>query len=78
MYLANAGVLQRSPGECHFAMTSYTLRRSVTQSFHVLGYPATQVFERAGPIADPMYHNSGQYLTSYMRTLVDRMRTASR
>lgn len=29
------------------------------QSFHVLGYPATQVFERAGPIADPMYHNSG-------------------
>ncbi|PCH42908.1 Zn-dependent exopeptidase [Wolfiporia cocos MD-104 SS10] len=29
------------------------------QSFHELGYPATQVFERAGPIADPMYHNSG-------------------
>ncbi|KZT69425.1 Zn-dependent exopeptidase [Daedalea quercina L-15889] len=29
------------------------------QSFHELGFPATQVFERAGPIADPMYHNSG-------------------
>ncbi|KAK7470342.1 hypothetical protein VKT23_001771 [Stygiomarasmius scandens] len=29
------------------------------QSFHQNGYPATQVFERAGPIADPMYHNSG-------------------
>ncbi|KAL1686267.1 hypothetical protein GGG16DRAFT_64574 [Schizophyllum commune] len=29
------------------------------QSFHQLGFPATQVFERAGPIIDPMYHNSG-------------------
>ncbi|CDO70428.1 hypothetical protein BN946_scf184999.g69 [Trametes cinnabarina] len=29
------------------------------QSFHTQGFPATQVFERAGPIADPMYHNSG-------------------
>ncbi|RPD60843.1 Zn-dependent exopeptidase [Lentinus tigrinus ALCF2SS1-6] len=29
------------------------------QSFHQVGFPATQVFERAGPIADPMYHNSG-------------------
>ncbi|KAF7775732.1 hypothetical protein Agabi119p4_4125 [Agaricus bisporus var. burnettii] len=29
------------------------------QSFYDLGYPGTQVFERAGPIADPMYHNSG-------------------
>lgn len=29
------------------------------QSFHQLGFPATQVFERNGPIADPMYHNSG-------------------
>ncbi|PFH51322.1 hypothetical protein AMATHDRAFT_142927 [Amanita thiersii Skay4041] len=29
------------------------------QSFHEQGYVATQVFERAGPIADPMYHNSG-------------------
>ena len=29
------------------------------QSFHQNGFPATQVFERAGPIADPMYHNSG-------------------
>ncbi|TFY77201.1 hypothetical protein EWM64_g6811, partial [Hericium alpestre] len=29
------------------------------QSFHYRGFPATQVFERAGPIADPMYHNSG-------------------
>ncbi|KXN92317.1 Leucine aminopeptidase 1 [Leucoagaricus sp. SymC.cos] len=28
------------------------------QSFHDLGYPGTQIFERAGPIADPMYHNS--------------------
>ncbi|THV08263.1 Zn-dependent exopeptidase [Dendrothele bispora CBS 962.96] len=29
------------------------------QSFHQQGYAATQVFERAGPIVDPMYHNSG-------------------
>ncbi|KAH9948511.1 Zn-dependent exopeptidase, partial [Amylocystis lapponica] len=29
------------------------------QSFHEQGFPSTQVFERAGPIADPMYHNSG-------------------
>ncbi|KAG6330593.1 hypothetical protein ID866_8496 [Astraeus odoratus] len=31
------------------------------QSFHQEGYPATQVFERTGPIADPMYHNSGDF-----------------
>ena len=30
-----------------------------TQSFHQVGFAATQVFERAGPIIDPMYHNSG-------------------
>ncbi|EMD36645.1 hypothetical protein CERSUDRAFT_154934 [Gelatoporia subvermispora B] len=29
------------------------------QSFWTEGFPATQVFERAGPIADPMYHNDG-------------------
>ncbi|KAF8827113.1 hypothetical protein HHX47_DHR5000824 [Lentinula edodes] len=29
------------------------------QSFFEQGYASTQVFERAGPIADPMYHNSG-------------------
>ncbi|KAL1406984.1 hypothetical protein Q8F55_006397 [Vanrija albida] len=29
------------------------------QSFISYGFPATQVFERAGWIADPMYHNSG-------------------
>ncbi|KAJ6515525.1 Zn-dependent exopeptidase [Mycena sanguinolenta] len=29
------------------------------QSFHQQGFPASQLFERAGPIADPMYHNSG-------------------
>jgi hypothetical protein len=29
------------------------------QSFHEQGFPATQVYERAGPILDPMYHNSG-------------------
>ncbi|KAI6004955.1 hypothetical protein EDC04DRAFT_2908077 [Pisolithus marmoratus] len=29
------------------------------QSFHEQGYPATHLFERAGLIADPMYHNSG-------------------
>ncbi|KZV63675.1 Zn-dependent exopeptidase [Peniophora sp. CONT] len=29
------------------------------QSFWSQGFPASQVFERAGPIADPMYHNSG-------------------
>ncbi|KAI5995236.1 hypothetical protein EDC04DRAFT_1213028 [Pisolithus marmoratus] len=28
------------------------------QSFHEQGYPATHLFERAGPIAYPMYHNS--------------------
>ncbi|KAH9058816.1 Zn-dependent exopeptidase [Lactarius vividus] len=28
-------------------------------SDHQASFPATQVFERAGPIADPMYHNSG-------------------
>ncbi|KAG9045360.1 hypothetical protein FS837_006458 [Tulasnella sp. UAMH 9824] len=28
------------------------------QSFWEQGFPATQVFERAGPIIDPMYHNS--------------------
>ncbi|KAG7097366.1 hypothetical protein E1B28_004716 [Marasmius oreades] len=28
------------------------------QSFHEQGFPSTQVFERAGPIIDPMYHNS--------------------
>ncbi|KAF6762203.1 hypothetical protein DFP72DRAFT_987537 [Ephemerocybe angulata] len=29
------------------------------QSFIEQGFPASQVFERAGPIADPFYHNSG-------------------
>lgn len=29
------------------------------QPFHEQGFPASQLFERAGPIADPMYHNSG-------------------
>ncbi|KAF9077072.1 hypothetical protein BDP27DRAFT_1313087 [Rhodocollybia butyracea] len=29
------------------------------QSFFEQGFPSTQVFERAGPIVDPMYHNSG-------------------
>ncbi|KAG8876450.1 hypothetical protein FRB98_007266 [Tulasnella sp. 332] len=29
------------------------------QSFHEQGFAATQLFERAGPIIDPMYHNSG-------------------
>ncbi|OAX31323.1 Zn-dependent exopeptidase [Rhizopogon vinicolor AM-OR11-026] len=29
------------------------------QSFLVQGFPATQLFERAGLVADPMYHNSG-------------------
>ncbi|KDQ06328.1 hypothetical protein BOTBODRAFT_39668 [Botryobasidium botryosum FD-172 SS1] len=29
------------------------------QSFHEVGYPSTWVFERAGSILDPMYHNSG-------------------
>ncbi|KIR40601.1 aminopeptidase [Cryptococcus deuterogattii 99/473] len=29
------------------------------QSFVTYGFPATQVFERNGPIVDPMYHNSG-------------------
>lgn len=34
----------------------------VLQSFHEQGFPATQVFERAGPIVDPMYHNSGEFI----------------
>lgn len=29
------------------------------QSFLTYGFPATALFERNGPIADPMYHNSG-------------------
>jgi hypothetical protein len=29
------------------------------QSFLFQGFPATTLFERAGRIADPMYHNSG-------------------
>jgi hypothetical protein len=29
------------------------------QSFVAYGFPATQVFERNGWIADPKYHNSG-------------------
>lgn len=29
------------------------------QPFHENGFPATQLFERTGPIADPMYHNTG-------------------
>ncbi|KAF9791293.1 hypothetical protein BJ322DRAFT_1040893 [Thelephora terrestris] len=29
------------------------------QTFHEQGFPAAQLFERGGPIADPMYHNSG-------------------
>lgn len=29
------------------------------QSFLSYGFPATAVFERNGPIADPMYHNTG-------------------
>jgi Zn-dependent M28 family amino/carboxypeptidase len=31
------------------------------QSFHSQGFPATHLFERAGPIKDPMYHNSGDF-----------------
>jgi hypothetical protein len=34
-------------------------RITFAQSFHFQGFPATQLFERAGRIADPMYHNSG-------------------
>ena len=39
-----------------------------SQSFHFQGFPATQVFERAGWIADPMYHNSGTLLCSDVNT----------
>ena len=28
------------------------------RSFYEQGFPATQLFERNGPIADPMYHSS--------------------
>ncbi|KIN93950.1 hypothetical protein M404DRAFT_1008654 [Pisolithus tinctorius Marx 270] len=38
---------------------STTVCCSDHQSFHEQGFPATQLFERVGPIADPMYHNSG-------------------
>ncbi|PPQ78211.1 hypothetical protein CVT25_015530 [Psilocybe cyanescens] len=41
------------------AIYSPELHIGYTPSFHEQGFPATQVFERAGPIADPMYHNSG-------------------
>ncbi|KAF9478678.1 Zn-dependent exopeptidase [Pholiota conissans] len=43
--------------ELHVGIT--TACCSDHQSFHEQGFPATQVFERAGSIADPMYHNSG-------------------
>ncbi|KZV61772.1 Zn-dependent exopeptidase [Peniophora sp. CONT] len=29
------------------------------QSFHEQGFPATWIYESAGPVIDPMYHNSG-------------------
>ena len=32
---------------------------SSVKSFLQQGFPATMLFERNGPIADPMYHNSG-------------------
>lgn len=32
-------------------------------TFHERGFPAAQLFERGGPIADPMYHNSGKRST---------------
>ena len=32
-------------------------------TFHEQGFPAAQLFERGGPIADPMYHNSGKRST---------------
>ena len=42
------------------------------QSFHQNGFPATQVFERAGPIADPMYHNSGaSSISNYTHIFTD-------
>lgn len=37
---------------------------SFFQRFHEQGYAAMQIFERAGPIIDPMYHNSGISLLS--------------
>ena len=40
------------------------------QSFHQMGFPATQVFERAGPIVDPMYHNSGKLAASVIPGVV--------
>jgi hypothetical protein len=43
--------------ELHIGFTSACC--SDHQSFHEQGFPASQVFERTGPIADPMYHNSG-------------------
>lgn len=40
------------------------------QSFHAQGFASTHLFERAGPIADPMYHNSGE-LSSRISILTD-------
>lgn len=42
-----------------FELTFRPPNLSIMQSFHEQGFASTQVFERAGPIADPMYHNSG-------------------
>ncbi|KAF9228083.1 Zn-dependent exopeptidase [Gyrodon lividus] len=47
------------------------------QSFHEQGYPATQVFERAGPIADPMYHNSGD-ISDRLGYDLDQVRSISK
>lgn len=35
------------------------LTPSLARPSQALGFPATQLFERAGPIADTKYHNSG-------------------
>ncbi|KAI0305426.1 hypothetical protein B0F90DRAFT_1879094 [Multifurca ochricompacta] len=48
-----------TPPIFHSQTNQMLIYHSHDQSFHHQGFPATQVFERAGPIADPMYHNSG-------------------
>ena len=39
------------------------------QSFRQMGFAATEVFERASPIADPMYHNSGRFIHAWSRSI---------
>jgi hypothetical protein len=54
-----AAVTTRQVSLCLGFMFGHKADGISSQSFHFQGFPATQLFERAGRIADPMYHNSG-------------------